>query len=238
MSPAAREIECAGRRRKFYLFATPIGEIVTTQVLTGRSYPLLPFLGGVRTIIDAGANIGASAVYFALNYPQARVFAFEPDPESYRVLQMNTADLPSVSAFNVGLGDRDTRSELYIGSIDRSTNSLGSSSLNSTLSVVVELREAAALLDSLAPGSIDILKLDAEGSEVPILRALAMRLPCIRIIYLEYHDEAARREIDALLAPTHALFQGVIHSVHRGELVYVPHNEVPAPVAALRIPTP
>lgn len=235
MTPATREIECAGRRRKFYLFDTPIGQIVTTQVLSGQSYPLLPFLGQVRTIVDIGANVGASAVYFALHYPRARVFAFEPDPESYRVLEMNTADLPSISAFNVGLCDRDARSELYIGTVDRSTNSLGNSSLNSKSSVAVELRDASVLLEDLAPGPIDILKLDAEGSEPAILHALAQRITTVRAIYLEYHDEAARREIDAMLAPTHVLSQGIIHSVHRGELVYIPRSEVPASVAALRI---
>jgi FkbM family methyltransferase len=41
-------------------------------------------------IIDAGANIGASAVYFALNFPRARIVAIEPVAENFALLKANT----------------------------------------------------------------------------------------------------------------------------------------------------
>jgi hypothetical protein len=42
--------------------------------------------------------------------------------------------------------------------------------------------------------------------EVPILRALDDRLATVEVIYLEYHSERDRRELDALLSNRFSLF--------------------------------
>lgn len=44
-------------------------------------------------IIDAGANIGASAVYFAMKIPSARIVAIEPAADNFAVLERNTQGL-------------------------------------------------------------------------------------------------------------------------------------------------
>lgn len=229
------DIPCAGRTRRFHLFDTPIGRAVAAQVLTGQSYPLVPFLGSVRTILDVGANVGAASVYFALYYPLARVLAFEPDPACCVVARQNIADLPQVTLFEFGLSGRDERAALFLGSDDPATSSLHQSVLASDYTIEVELRHPEPLLSEQGVGDIDILKLDTEGSEVEILHALAPRLERTRAIYVEYHDEADRREIDRLLAPTHILFQGSIHTAHRGELCYVLNAGMPAEAGRLRV---
>ena len=40
-------------------------------------------------IIDCGANIGLSVIYFKHLYPAARIIAFEPDPQNFAALQHN-----------------------------------------------------------------------------------------------------------------------------------------------------
>src|SRR5688572_14359002 len=42
-------------------------------------------------IIDCGANMGVSVLFFAKEYPKARIIAFEPDAAIYDVLQKNIA---------------------------------------------------------------------------------------------------------------------------------------------------
>ena len=118
---------CNGEPRPFYLFDTPLGRRVFEEVVTGKSYPLQPSFGEVRTILDVGANVGAAALYFALNYPHARVLAYEPAPSSYALLVRNTRGLPRVEAFNFGLADEDRRALLYAGRQDSVTNSVHSS---------------------------------------------------------------------------------------------------------------
>jgi len=44
-------------------------------------------------VIDAGANIGASALYFAFNLPDALIVAIEPDLENFKLLTKNVEGL-------------------------------------------------------------------------------------------------------------------------------------------------
>lgn len=41
-------------------------------------------------IIDCGANIGLSAIYYANAYPQAKIIAIEPDRSNFKYLEINT----------------------------------------------------------------------------------------------------------------------------------------------------
>jgi FkbM family methyltransferase len=41
-------------------------------------------------IIDCGANIGLASVWFATNFPEARIYAIEPDSRNFEMLQANT----------------------------------------------------------------------------------------------------------------------------------------------------
>jgi FkbM family methyltransferase len=220
-------VACNGETRPFYLFDTPLGHRVFENVVTGKSYPLQPAFGEVRTILDIGANVGAASLYFALNYPHARVLAYEPAPLSYALLARNTQGLPRVEAFNIGLADEDRRAFLYLGHQDSVTNSVCSSPENTSAAVEVELRAARAVLAEQGVEAVDILKLDTEGCEVPILRSLASLIPRLGVVFVEYHDEEDRREIDRLLGKTHVLYQGQVLGPHRGEFCYLARSRLP-----------
>jgi FkbM family methyltransferase len=220
-------IMCNGEARPFYLFDTPLGRRVLEEVVTGKSYPLQPAFGEVRTILDIGANVGAATLYFAVNYPGARVLAYEPAPLSYALLARNIRGLPGVEAFNFGLADEDRRALLYLGQQDSVTNSVCSSPENTSAAVEVQLRAAGAVLAEQGVKAVDILKLDTEGCEVPILRSLAGLLPHVGVLFVEYHDEEDRREIDRLLGGTHVLCQGRILALHRGEFCYLARSRLP-----------
>jgi FkbM family methyltransferase len=215
------ELKFNGAPRSFALFDTQLSRIVCRDIFEGRTYPQLAFAQPVRTIVDLGANIGAATVYFAMMYPAAQVFAFEPAAKSFAMLATNTANLPQVRTFEYGLFDRDRQAELYGGFDDAAQNSIYRSHEQTLRSESIQLREAAAVLRELAIDTIDILKLDTEGCEVPILHSLATWIPRISAIYVEFHSEVDRLEIDRLLSPTHYLWRGEIKQFCRGELCYL-----------------
>jgi len=221
------QIQCGSVARSFTLFDTPMGREACQLVLSGKSYPLLPLAGQINTIVDVGANVGAATIYFAAQYPRARVVSFEPSPDSYALLTANTADLPQVRCFPFGLFDRDQQTLLYRGRDDAVEDSIGRSRQQSSETVPIVLRRAEAALGEAGVECIDILKLDTEGCEVPILRSLASFLPRTGVIYVEFHSERDRLEIDRLLGPTHALFRGQIAKPYRGELCYVARQCLP-----------
>ena len=63
-----------------------ISRWVNVPILEGKTYPYLPFVDDVRTILDAGANCGAATVHLARHYPDADVHAFEPGSLPFEIL--------------------------------------------------------------------------------------------------------------------------------------------------------
>src|SRR5712691_3819696 len=71
-----------------------------------------------KIILDIGSNIGASIIYFHRQFPDAKIFGFEPHPDTFRVLQENVAHLPGVTIFNYGLGASRQRIAVRAGQVN------------------------------------------------------------------------------------------------------------------------
>ncbi len=223
------ELSRDGFAFSFVCFDNPQTRSTCRRIFEGSAYRIVPFLQDVRTIVDIGANVGAASIYFALTYPAALVHAFEPDPESHRLLVENAQAFPNLRPHGFGLYDRDCRKTLHRGLLTPGTSSLGRHYANADHGVEVALHHAGRALGQLDVAAIDILKIDTEGCEVPILRSAPELVLGARALYLEYHSERDRRVIDGLLADTHILFSGAISNPHRGELCYVARSAFSSP---------
>lgn len=108
--PATLNLTLGTTQRPFLYRKGTSDEGVIVQVLQNSDYNLgrlrrakelndlyEQFAASGRTplIIDAGANIGASAVYFCCSFPKARVVAIEPERANYELLRANAAGLPA-----------------------------------------------------------------------------------------------------------------------------------------------
>ncbi len=128
-----------------------------------------------KVIFDIGANIGATSVLLANAYPNAVIYAFEPEPENYMLLLENTKAYPNVKAFNIGLGGTTEKrmlaaseDELNLGGFSFHGKGVDSSKTQEVQ--VVDIKDFIANEDNL---KIDLLKIDTEGSEYEILKALS-----------------------------------------------------------------
>jgi FkbM family methyltransferase len=172
-------------------------------------------------VLDIGANVGCMTLLLHVLYPNATVFACEPCREAFTFLQANAGSLANVRLFGCGLYDRDCTMKLYHGGESSVTNSVCHSAHNTGAYEVVTLRRASSFLSEQGIDRIVLLKLDTEGAELPILRDLGPWLDRTAAVALEYHSEEDRIEIDRLLSGRFGLFQGKVHHLHRGTLVYV-----------------
>src|SRR6266508_4102258 len=163
-----------------------------------------------------GANIGAAAVYFLGLFPEARIVCFEPSPTNLEFLRRNTAFTNQIEVHPIGLSDFTGNVPLYIGKSQLMQNSIYPNEGVRCAHESAEIRDAGAEFDRLGFKDVSILKLDTEGCELPILRALGNRRNAIEIIYLEYHSESDRLVIDALLAERFVLAQANVTAPHRG----------------------
>lgn len=200
---------------------------VLDEILARDCYPVVPGVSGIATIVDIGANVGIAAARLRLAYPDARILCFEPNPGALPFLRIN-AERARVEVLEYGLADMDANLPLYQGVTSSVTASLTAHHLTQTHPLGdVTIRAAGSALAELGVSSIDLLKIDTEGAETPILRSLAPFLAKVRIAHLEFHSESDRRAIDAMFAPTHLLWSGTVERGHLGQITYVRRDLAP-----------
>ncbi|MBK8510782.1 MAG: FkbM family methyltransferase [Saprospiraceae bacterium] len=79
-------------------------EVFAQVFLSGEYLPAVKFLKyngiDVKHIIDCGANIGISSVYFNCEFPTAVIYAVEPEPSNYYCLEQNLTSLSRFKKIN------------------------------------------------------------------------------------------------------------------------------------------
>jgi FkbM family methyltransferase len=211
-----------GEAREFIYPEGADSEAYVRRVLAGTEYPLFTDAGWRPTsIVDIGANVGASALQFLATYPNAEVHCFEPGPEARACLSANLAGIGRAHAHPFGLSSAAERRLLYRGHHRHSQNSLYPGGEASHEGVEVEIRRAREVFLELDLAGCDILKIDTEGCEVPILTDLDSLIGETSVVCLEYHAEDDRLFIDRFLSPFFHLWSASCLGVHRGTNVYL-----------------
>ena len=202
-----------GSQRPFVNFADSISIWVAKEVLSGRSYPRIEGFHP-QLIFDIGANVGAASMFFKANYPDAKIVAFEPHPESYKLLEENVGALPGVTIRQQAVSNVAGRAKLFHSQI----GPCGYTLQGGESSIEIEKVYFPSVIEEF--GVPDCLKVDTEGHEVEILSSVHQRIrDGIQVIYIEYHTEADRRTIDVLL-PDHCLCYAKVNRLNVGELCY------------------
>jgi FkbM family methyltransferase len=136
-------------------------------------------------IIDCGANIGLSSIFFKKLYPYARILAYEADSDIFRMMLSNfkAVGLNDVIAENKAVWVTD-------GILDfNASGSLGGSIVTSdkkpSNAISIPSISLRNLLQRLP--IVDFLKIDIEGAEVPILNDCRDQLSKVSNIFVEYH---------------------------------------------------
>lgn len=154
------------------------------------------------TVFDVGANIGVFAVLQATR--GARVYSFEPNPESYSRLSRNVAANKlsgCARLFPTALGDERGMGSLHV--VGGGTTGGVVTTVKAGVSasgVAIPIATLDEVVSTLPESSIDLLKIDAEGSEVAILRGGERTLDHVQRIVVEYHSRDLLRQVKEILA--------------------------------------
>lgn len=223
MSIVSVDLDFLGRKLPF---SYPREGNVTARlknVLGGKCYPVPPLPKNYKfeTIVDIGANVGASALWFLTAAPTARIVCFEPGRENAECLRRNLSRFDAAEIFDYGLYSSDREVKLHLGRHHCMEHSIFANSETGSETETIVLKRASIEFERLGLKRISILKIDTEGCEVPILHDLGPRLSDVDMIYLEWHSDEDRREIDTLHGDRFVL--AGVESVypHRGEALYL-----------------
>lgn len=147
--------------------------------------------GGRPLIVDAGANIGASALWFSIAYPEAFIFAIEPEENNFQLLELNTANVPHKSNFRGGIASED-------GLAVVSDPGFSDWAFRTTR-IQPDAANGAVAINTISPQSILsravkenltplILKVDIEGAESDLFAAPTDWLSEFPLVVIELHD--------------------------------------------------
>jgi FkbM family methyltransferase len=155
-------------------------------------------------MIDAGANIGLTSIYFKSFYPDAKVIALEPSSGTFDRMETNMKinDLSNTTALKMGLWGRNTHlkpDHSFRGGLDWSFRLVETDAAQGDAIQVVSM---PWLIDHYQLSSIDFLKIDIEGGESSVLNEDSELewLSKVNVVAVEIHDEFGFRErIERLL---------------------------------------
>ena len=141
-------------------------------------------------IIDCGANIGLSTIYFKQRHPGARVRSFEPDPDFAGILKKNVESwgLENVTVMESAVWSSEGTLRF------QQDQGLGGHLADGGIEVRTE-----RLKDYLSE-PVDFLKIDIEGAELEVLRDCKDALGNVRRLFVESHTYAGQEQtLDEIL---------------------------------------
>ena len=142
------------------------------------------------SILDLGAHIGLSVLYFKKLFPQSKITALEPHPLSFALLKknINQNNLSGIKIINAAVSAGENTRTLYVDP-DWEWNSTSSfipgswTQNQKTQPILVKSEKFSHLL--IHP--TDIVKMDIEGAEWEILTQAREELQNISKLILESH---------------------------------------------------
>jgi len=161
----------------FYIF---------TQIFYSEEYNFI-FDETPNTIIDCGANIGLSTIYFKTKFPEAKIIAIEPDKTNFDLLIKNTENYSDITCINGAIWNSSINLELLdlnLGEWAYMTKE-GDEAISNpiqgyTISEIMKLSNIE---------TIDLLKIDIEGAEKEVFtKNYSNWLASVKNIIIELHD--------------------------------------------------
>ncbi len=177
--------------------------------------------GKTPLIIDAGANIGASIVYFCAIYPHSRVVAIEPESHNCQMLARNCQGL-NYSLLEGGIGSENGTLHLS----DPGHSDWGFR-LQATGNHPVRVFSADELVSTYIDQYLHplIIKIDIEGGEHNLFRSNTGWLLKFPVLIIELHDVLFPGEANSrnfLRAISSANFD----FIYQGENVFCFNNDL------------
>jgi FkbM family methyltransferase len=187
-------------KTNIFVRKTYADKITFKQVFIEGQYNFsIPF--SPANIIDGGANIGLASVYFSHRFPSASIVSVEPNLENFKMLEKNIVNFSNVKAKLGGIwNDNKHLSIVNTSDFDHSfmVEEVDASTIGS-----IPAYSIASIMKEMNWSTIDLLKLDIEGSEKEVFeKNYESWLPKTKMIIVEVHDHMRKGAAKSVFTAT------------------------------------
>lgn len=155
------------------------------QVYESPSYTFeLDFVPNI--IVDAGANIGLTSVYFANKYPNAKIISIEPEKNNFELLKKNVSNYENIIALNAALWNENKEVDIvdpHLGSWGFQVENNSGNSIQKINTFTVD-----KIMEMFDLPKINLLKIDIEGAEKEIFENPSAWINKVDVIAIELHE--------------------------------------------------
>lgn len=141
------------------------------NVINNMNSYAVAFLPYNPIIVEIGANTGQGTVGLAKQFKYGRIYAFEPRPEAFILLQKNLSTFPNTTPINLAISDLNGMVSLNIPSHDRTQASvlMNDNEDEETISIHSFVLDEWCQLNGIP--KVDFIRLDVNGMEFKILQS-------------------------------------------------------------------
>jgi len=148
-------------------------------------------------IIDAGAHIGMTVIYFKMLFPKAKIIAFEPIEANFKLLKKNIEEnqLEGVELYQAVVAPKSGRLRIH--------EPIGEGAWKSGAGIIPkgwrgiqtnqEIKVEAIGIQEILQDKIDLFKMDIEGMEYEVIRNMGSAIKMISNLMIEVHPRKDHR---------------------------------------------
>jgi FkbM family methyltransferase len=182
---ATTKISVPGIKHPLTMRPSRTDKITFKEIFIKKEYDIaLPDSIDVKFIIDAGANIGFTSVFLANRYPEARIISIEPDDENFEYLTNNVKPYSNITPIKSALWHKKDS----INIVDKGYGKRGLMIEKNEGGHVLQATSINDLIKEFNFTSLDILKMDIEGSEKEVFSENHAWLAITKCLVIELHD--------------------------------------------------
>lgn len=193
--PNTLKIKRKGFKFPFYIRNNTSDVYVYSEIIESLEYNFIASQEP-KVIIDAGGNIGLTAIYFARKYPSAKIISIEPEENNFKLLKENTKNYDNIIPLQLALWYKVGEIILLDTGLDNwgfmTEDSANYHKINTPMiqkKHTVKTITIEGLLNDYNIDMIDILKLDIEGAEKEIFENHDLWIDRVRSIIVELHEK-------------------------------------------------
>lgn len=174
-----------------------------------------------KVIVDAGANIGLTSIYFTNKYPDAKIIAIEPEQSNFEILKENITPYPNIIPIQSALWDKNEEINLidpglgkwgFMTEMKNSSESLPRDTCHTVIAMTVD-----KIMKDYDLKRINILKIDIEGAEREVFTNTSSWIEKVDSIIIELHERMKKGCNDSFYSGS----KGFDSNGKQGDNVYI-----------------